>query len=47
MAPESAPDATMPKKGSMMREGTIIDVKLIAVSPSTKNKDGMCNPEMH
>jgi IS5 family transposase len=30
-----------------MREGTIADATLIAASPSTKNKDGKGDPEMH
>ena len=34
-------------KGLMMREGTIVDATLIAAPPSTKNKDGMRDPEMH
>ena len=33
--------------GLMMREGTIVDATLIAASPSTKNKDGKRDPEMH
>ena len=35
------------KKGLMMREGTIVDATLIAAPPSTKNKDGKRDPEMH
>jgi transposase, IS5 family len=31
----------------MMREGTIVDATLIAAPPSTKNKDGRRDPEMH
>ncbi|SFD76483.1 transposase, IS5 family [Massilia yuzhufengensis] len=31
----------------MMREGTIVDATLIAAPPSTKNKDGERDPEMH
>ena len=34
-------------QGLMMREGTIVDATLIAASPSTKNKDGKRDPEMH
>jgi IS5 family transposase len=34
-------------KGSLMREGTIVDATLIAAPPSTKNKDGERDPEMH
>jgi IS5 family transposase len=33
------------EKGLMMREGTIVDATLIAVPPSTKNKDGERDPE--
>jgi transposase, IS5 family len=35
------------EKGLMMREGTIVDATLIAAPPSTKNRDGKCDPEMH
>ena len=35
------------EKGLMMREGTIVDATLIAAPPSTKNKDGERDPEMH
>jgi IS5 family transposase len=35
------------EKGLMMREGTIVDATLIASPPSTKNKDGKRDPEMH
>lgn len=31
----------------MMREGTIVDATLITAPPSTKNKDGKRDPEMH
>lgn len=31
----------------MMREGTIVDATLIAAPPSTKNKDGKRDSEMH
>ena len=34
-------------KGLVMREGTIVDATLIAAPPSTKNKDGERDPEMH
>ncbi len=34
-------------KGLMMREGTIVDATLIAAPPSTKNRDGERDPEMH
>ena len=35
------------EKGLLLREGTIIDATLIAAPPSTKNKDGRRDPEMH
>jgi IS5 family transposase len=35
------------EKGLMMREGTIVDATLIAAPPSTKNKDGKRDLEMH
>jgi IS5 family transposase len=35
------------ENGLMMREGTIVDATLIAAPPSTKNKDGERDPEMH
>lgn len=31
----------------MMREGTIADATLIAAAPSTKNKGGKRDPDMH
>ena len=34
-------------KGLMLREGTIVDATLIAAPPSTKNKAGKRDPEMH
>jgi len=34
-------------KGLLMREGTIVDATLIAAPPSTKNKSGERDPEMH
>ena len=35
------------EKGLMMREGTIVDATLIAATPSTKNKHGKRDPDMH
>jgi IS5 family transposase len=35
------------EKGLLLREGTIVDATLIAAPPSTKNKDGKRDPEMH
>jgi IS5 family transposase len=40
-------NAHLASKGLMMREGTIVDATLIAAPPSTKNKDGKRDPEMH
>ena len=34
-------------KGLILREGTIVDATLIAAPPSTKNKAGKRDPEMH
>ena len=34
-------------KGLMMREGTIVDATLIAAPPSTKNREGQRDEEMH
>jgi IS5 family transposase len=53
---ESAPDATTMlnlleanglTRKVLVREGTIVDATLIAALPSTKNKDGKRDPEMH
>ena len=35
------------EKGLLLREGTIVDATLIAAPPSTKNKDGQRDPEIH
>ena len=40
-------NAHLAQRGLMMREGTIVDATLIAAPPSTKNKDGKRDPEMH
>ena len=40
-------NAHLATKGLSMREGTIVDATLIAAPPSTKNKDGTRDPEMH
>ena len=34
-------------KGLVLKEGTIVDATLIAAPPSTKNRDGARDPEMH
>ena len=39
--------AHLAAKGLSMREGTIVDATLIAAPPSTKNRDGGRDPEMH
>ena len=39
--------AHLADKGLTMREGTIVDATLIAALPSTKNRDGERDPEMH
>ena len=35
------------EKGLLLREGTIVDATLIAAPPSTKNKAGKRDPDMH
>src|SRR5471030_339452 len=40
-------NAHLASKGLMMREGTIVDATLIAAPPSTKNRDGKRDEEMH
>lgn len=35
------------QKGLLLKEGTIVDATLIAAPPSTKNKEGKRDPEMH
>jgi transposase, IS5 family len=40
-------NATLANKGLMLREGTVMDVTLIAAPSSTKNQDGQRDPEMH
>lgn len=40
-------NAHLAGKGLMMREGTIVDATLIAAPPSTKNRDGKRDEEMH
>lgn len=34
-------------RGLMLREGTVVDASIIAAPPSTKNRDGKRDPEMH
>lgn len=40
-------NAHLADKGLLLREGTIVDATLIAAAPSTKNKSGERDPEMH
>lgn len=40
-------NAHLAKKGLLMRAGTIVDATLIAAPPSTKNREGERDPEMH
>lgn len=40
-------NAHLAEKGLLMRAGTIVDATLIAAPPSTKNKDGERDPDMH
>jgi len=39
--------AHLEARGALLRGGTIVDATLIAASPSTKNKEGKRDPEMH
>ena len=40
-------NAHLAKKGMLLREGTIVDATLIAAPPSTKNREGKRDEEMH
>ena len=40
-------NAHLSQKGLLLREGTIVDATLIAAPPSTKNREGKRDPEMH
>ena len=40
-------NATQASKGLMLKTGTVVDATLIAAPGSTKNKDGVRDPEMH
>jgi len=40
-------NAHLAEKGLFLREGTIVDATLIAAPPSTKNRDGARDPDMH
>jgi len=43
----NAINAHLAKKGLLLREGTIVDATLIAAPPSTKNREGKRDDEMH
>ena len=43
----NAINAHLAEKGLFLREGTIVDATLIAAPPSTKNKEGKRDTEMH
>lgn len=40
-------NAHLAEKGLLLREGTIVDAPLIAAPPSTKNREGKRDSEMH
>ena len=39
-------NATLTAKGLLLKQGTVVDATLIAAPSSTKNKDGLRDPEM-
>ena len=43
----NAINAHLAKKGLLLREGTMVDATLIAAPPSTKNREGKRDEEMH
>jgi IS5 family transposase len=43
----AAINATLATKGLMLKSGTVVDATLIAAPPSTKNRTGERDPEMH
>lgn len=43
----AAINATLAKKGLMLKTGTVVDATLIAAPSSTKNNSGERDPEMH
>ena len=43
----NAINAHLAEKGLLLREGTIVDASLIAAPPSTKNREGKRDEEMH
>ncbi|CAD5373601.1 transposase [Rubrivivax sp. A210] len=40
-------NAHLSERGLLMRQGTVVDATIIAAPSSTKNEDGMRDPEMH
>lgn len=43
----AAINATLATKGLLLKSGTVVDATLIAAPPSTKNRTGERDPEMH
>ena len=43
----AAINATLATKGLLLKSGTVVDATLIAAPPSTKNRSGERDPEMH
>lgn len=43
----NAINAHLAEKGLFMRQGTVVDATIIAASPSTKNRTGERDPDMH
>lgn len=43
----NAINAHLAEKGLFMRQGTVVDATIIAAPPSTKNRDGQRDPDMH
>ena len=43
----NAINAHLAEKGLFLRQGTVVDATLIAAPPSTKNRSGERDPEMH
>jgi len=43
----AAINAHLAERGLLLREGTVVDATIIAAAPSTKNREGQRDPEMH
>jgi IS5 family transposase len=43
----AAINATLATKGLLLKSGAVVDATLIAAPPSTKNRTGERDPEMH